>query len=142
MKNKTKEKNTLKSSTTDKTTLTIKSSVYMSRNEWLDTVIIKSIPFVGFFALLRWVKDENTKPCKKSWAKAVLIKKLINLGILLLAIGLITAALFIWGDYFIEKIQPLLDLIQLQKNITGTDFMINENSIQAIQKVLDTYVIK
>lgn len=126
----------------DKTKLTIDASVYMDTREWMDTIMIKGIPFIGLFVLISWIRDENTKPCKKSWAKAVLVKKAINVGMVVLFVGLIALAMIVWGEFFMENIQPLLDLIEFQKNITGTDFMVNESNIQNIQKLLNLYLIK
>jgi hypothetical protein len=62
----------------------------MSVGDWMITMLIASIPLVGFIMLFVWAFSEGTSPSKKNWARATLIF-LIILFVLYFIIG---AALF------------------------------------------------
>ncbi len=56
----------------------------ISLGDWLLTLIVTAIPFVGFIMLFVWSFSKSTHPSKSNWAKAALI--LIAIGIVLYAI--------------------------------------------------------
>jgi len=63
----------------------------MSVKDWIVTILITAIPFVGLIMLFIWAFGSSENPNKKNWAKANLIWMLI---------GLILAFIFIllfWG---------------------------------------------
>ena len=45
----------------------------MSVGDWIITMILTAIPFVGFILLCVWAFDSGTNLSKKNWAKAGLI---------------------------------------------------------------------
>ena len=45
----------------------------MSVGDWMLTMLITSIPVVGFIMLFVWAFGDSTNPSKKNWAKATLI---------------------------------------------------------------------
>lgn len=53
----------------------------LSLTDWLITLLITSIPFVGFIMLFVWAFSSNTHASKANWAKACLI--LLAIGIAL-----------------------------------------------------------
>jgi len=50
----------------------------MTVGEWLGTLIISSIPFIGIIMLLVWAFGRSTNLCKANWAKAWLILQVIG----------------------------------------------------------------
>lgn len=56
----------------------------MSIKDWFITILIASIPIVGFVMLLVWAFDKNTNVNKANWAKANLLWYVIGLGIAIL----------------------------------------------------------
>jgi len=64
-----------------------KSDNSMTVKEWMVTYLIlffaSIIPLLNIIILLYWAFSEETKPCKKNWAKASLIFILIVMAIAL-----------------------------------------------------------
>ncbi len=56
----------------------------MSIKDWFITILIASIPIVGFVMLLVWAFDKNINVNKANWAKANLLWYVIGLGIAIL----------------------------------------------------------
>ncbi|MCF7912177.1 MAG: hypothetical protein K9M99_06595 [Candidatus Cloacimonetes bacterium] len=50
----------------------------MTMGEWMLTLIISSIPFVGIISLLMWAFSRSTPVCKANWAKAWLLLQVIG----------------------------------------------------------------
>lgn len=42
-------------------------------SDWLLSVFVANIPFIGFIMLVVWALDSSTNPSKRNWAKAKLI---------------------------------------------------------------------
>jgi hypothetical protein len=59
----------------------------VSVGDWIFTIIISSIPFLGIIALLLWAFGSSTPLCKSNWAKAWLFLQIL---------GYLAAILF-WG---------------------------------------------
>ena len=57
----------------------------MSLTDWLITLIVTAIPFIGFIMLFVWAFGGGSPTAKMNWAKAALI---------LYAIGLVLAIIF------------------------------------------------
>lgn len=66
-------------------------------SDWILTIILTSIPLVGFICLLVWALSSNTPLNKRNWAKANLIVMaafaVIGIILLILFWGLIMASL-------------------------------------------------
>ena len=45
----------------------------MSVGDWMITMLVTSIPLVGFIMLFVWAFGDGTNPSKANWAKATLI---------------------------------------------------------------------
>ena len=45
----------------------------MSVKDWIITILISAIPFVGFIMLFVWAFSSGNNPNKSNWAKATLI---------------------------------------------------------------------
>ena len=67
----------------------------MSVKDWLITMLIVSIPLVGFIMIFVWAFGDNTNKNKANWAKASLLLILIILGIYAALFLTFGAALFI-----------------------------------------------
>jgi len=67
----------------------------MSVKDWLITMLIISIPLVGFIMIFVWAFGDNTNKNKANWAKASLLLILIILGIYAALFLTFGAALFI-----------------------------------------------
>lgn len=50
----------------------------LSVGDWIITLLLTSIPLVGFVLLLVWAFSSDTHPSKQNWAKAYLIFMLIG----------------------------------------------------------------
>ena len=61
--------------------------------EWVLTILITSIPIVGFIMLFVWAFGSNTNESKANWAKAALIWFAIIIGIYILFALVFGAAL-------------------------------------------------
>ena len=59
----------------------------ISVGEWVITIIIIAIPFVGFIMLFVWGFGSNTQPSKANWAKATLIMIGISIVLSFLFLG-------------------------------------------------------
>jgi membrane-associated HD superfamily phosphohydrolase len=57
----------------------------MTIGDWIITLIITYIPFIGLIMLFVWAFGDGTHPSKKTWAQALLI---------MIAISIILAILF------------------------------------------------
>jgi len=49
------------------------NSGVMSVKDWVITLIVTAIPFIGFIMLFVWAFGSGTNPSKANWAKAALI---------------------------------------------------------------------
>ncbi len=56
----------------------------VSVGEWILTIFLTGIPFVGFILLLVWSFGSNTIESKKNWARAYLIWYVIGIVVALL----------------------------------------------------------
>ena len=59
----------------------------ISVGEWVITIIIITIPIVGFIMLFVWGFGSNTQPSKANWAKAALIMIGISIVLSFLFLG-------------------------------------------------------
>jgi len=57
--------------------------------DWIVTMILTSLPIVGFVMILVWAFGDGAKPSKKNYARAVIIMAVIGL-----VIGIISSILF------------------------------------------------
>ena len=58
----------------------------LSTTDWFITILIASIPLVGFIMLFVWAFGNNAHPSKSNWAKATLLWYVVGVvfvGILL-----------------------------------------------------------
>lgn len=55
----------------------------LSLSDWLITLLITAIPFVGFIMLFVWAFSSNIPVSKSNWAKATLILMAIGIALLL-----------------------------------------------------------
>ncbi len=62
----------------------------LSLSDWLITLLITAIPFVGFIMLFVWAFSSNIPISKSNWAKATLI-------LMVIGIALTLVILFIFG---------------------------------------------
>jgi len=71
----------------------------MTLGDWLITLIVTYIPFVGFIMLFVWAFGDGAHPSKKSWAQAVLIFVAISfiLFIVLIVVFFTIVSSFIEG---------------------------------------------
>ncbi|MCC5915011.1 MAG: hypothetical protein JJU46_11595 [Balneolaceae bacterium] len=58
--------------------LTTSESVSVSN--WLITLIITAIPFIGFIMLFVWAFGDGSHPSKANWAKAMLLMFFVVIG--------------------------------------------------------------
>ena len=56
----------------------------ISIGEWLITVIVSAIPFIGIVMLFVWAFGKKTNPNKSNWAKAMLIVLAIMMIVMLI----------------------------------------------------------
>jgi uncharacterized integral membrane protein len=63
----------------------------MSTKDWMITLLISSIPLVGFVMLFVWAFGSNENPNRANWAKAALIWMVIIFGLLFLVWGSLIA---------------------------------------------------
>ncbi len=61
--------------------------------EWILTMILAGIPFVGFILMLVWAFGSDTKKSKSNWAKAQLLVMVIA-GVLITAVYLVVFLVF------------------------------------------------
>lgn len=52
----------------------------VSVSNWLITLIITAIPFIGFIMLFVWAFGDGSHPSKANWAKAMLLLFLVAIG--------------------------------------------------------------
>jgi len=62
----------------------------VSTGEWFVTLLIVSIPIVGFIMLIVWAFGGGALPSKANWAKAMLLWMLVGLALGLVFIVLMT----------------------------------------------------
>ena len=62
--------------------------------DWIITILITSIPLVGFIMLFVWAFGSNENPNKANWAKASLIWVAIGMVLAFLLWGTIAAIIF------------------------------------------------
>jgi hypothetical protein len=55
--------------------------------DWIFTLIISSIPFLGIISLLMWAFSRSTPICKANWAKAWLFLQVIGYVLAILMWG-------------------------------------------------------
>ncbi len=65
-----------------------------SLGDWVITVLIKRLPFIGFIMLIVWAVDKDTDPNKANWAKAELIVKLIVFILIAIFVSIIGLGFF------------------------------------------------
>lgn len=53
----------------------------MSTGDWLITILISSIPLIGFIMLFVWAFGSGENPNKSNWAKGMLIWTVIAIGL-------------------------------------------------------------
>jgi len=68
--------------------------------DWVITLLISFIPFIGFIMLFVWGFSAGTNPNKANWAKATLIWTAIGLFFMFLFWGMISAVIFSNMDSF------------------------------------------
>lgn len=64
----------------------------LSLSDWLITLLITAIPFVGFIMLFVWAFSSNTPASKANWAKAILILMAIGIALAIIIIAVFGAA--------------------------------------------------
>ena len=64
-----------------------RSNHELSVGEWIITLMISSIPFLGIIALLAWAFSRSTPTCKANWAKAWLVLQVIGYAVAILMWG-------------------------------------------------------
>lgn len=72
-----------------------KKNESLSLSDWLITLLITAIPFVGFIMLFVWAFSNNIPTSKSNWAKATLI--FIAIGIALTIVILAVFGAVFWG---------------------------------------------
>ena len=68
--------------------------------DWVITLLISFIPFIGFIMLFVWGFSAGTNPNKANWAKATLIWAAVGLILMSLFWGMISAIIFSNMDSF------------------------------------------
>jgi hypothetical protein len=66
---------------------------HISVKNWLITMFITAIPFIGWIMLFVWAFGDGTHPDKANWAKAVLLLFAIAIGFNILIMVLFGAGL-------------------------------------------------
>ena len=66
----------------------------MSTKDWVITLLISFIPFVGFIMLFVWAFGSGENPNKSNWAKATLIWLVIGICLFVLLWLTVFAAIF------------------------------------------------
>ena len=56
----------------------------MSTKDWVITILITAIPFVGFIMLFVWAFGSGENPNKSNWAKAMLLWVAISIALVIL----------------------------------------------------------
>ena len=74
-------------------------SKVVSLGDWIITMILTSIPVVGFIMLLVWAFSDSTPQSKKNWALAALIFMVIGVALYSLFFASILAAVAASGGY-------------------------------------------
>jgi len=69
----------------------------MTIGDWLITLIITYIPFVGLIMLFVWAFGDGAHPSKKTWAQAVLIMVAISIILAIVFFGLLASII---GGFF------------------------------------------
>lgn len=69
----------------------------MTIGDWLITLIITYIPFVGLIMLFVWAFGDGAHPSKKTWAQAVLIMVAISIVLAIVFFGLLASII---GGFF------------------------------------------
>ncbi|WP_200975864.1 hypothetical protein [Echinicola sp. 20G] len=69
----------------------------ISVGDWIITLIVTSIPFIGFIMLIVWAVDKNTPESKANYAKAALIVYAIAVVLTFLFISLVGFSFFSSG---------------------------------------------
>jgi len=69
----------------------------MTIGDWLITLIITYIPFVGLIMLFVWAFGDGTHPSKKTWAQATLIMFAIMIVLAILFFSLMASII---GGFF------------------------------------------
>ena len=69
----------------------------MTIGDWLITIIITYIPFVGLIMLFVWAFGDGAHPSKKSWAQATLIMAAIMIVLAILFFSLLASVI---GGFF------------------------------------------
>jgi len=69
----------------------------MTIGDWLITLIITYIPFVGLIMLFVWAFGDGAHPSKKTWAQAVLIMVAISIILAIVFFGLLASVI---GGFF------------------------------------------
>jgi len=69
----------------------------MTIGDWLITIIITYIPFVGLIMLFVWAFGDGAHPSKKSWAQATLIMVAIMIVLAILFFSLLASVI---GGFF------------------------------------------
>lgn len=71
----------------------------MSTKDWMITLLIFSLPLIGFVMLFVWAFGSNENPNKANWAKAALIWAAIWCVLVVIFWGSIMAAFLARGGY-------------------------------------------
>ena len=69
----------------------------MTIGDWLITLIITYIPFVGLIMLFVWAFGDGAHPSKKTWAQAVLIMVAISIILAIVFFSLLASVI---GGFF------------------------------------------
>lgn len=64
----------------------------LSLSDWLITLLITAIPFVGFIMLFVWAFSNNIPSSKANWAKATLILLAIGIALAIIILAIFGAA--------------------------------------------------
>jgi len=65
----------------------------MTIGDWIITLIITYIPFIGLIMLFVWAFGDGTHPSKKTWAQAALIMVAISIILAIVFFGLLASIL-------------------------------------------------
>ena len=72
----------------------------MTTKDWVITILISSIPLVGFIMLIIWAFSSSENPNKSNWAKAYLIWMAILFVLFIILWFTVFAAIIAAGEMF------------------------------------------
>jgi len=79
----------------------------VTTTQWIGTIFLSCIPFVGLVCLFVWAFSDNTSPSKVNYARAVLLLTLIF--VVIPAIVLVVLCLIMWPTMTVV-LQPVFDI--------------------------------